>query len=149
MFLFFNHFDTIVGHPLTLKIIEKNPGDQQAIPFYYYNILLSGSDQPIGKISLRVGHNFHSYYNGNIGYEIDLAHRGHHYAAAACQMLFPLAKAHGMEYLDITCDEDNIASYKTLERLGAELLEICTPPQSYCYWNETIQPHRIYRLKLQ
>lgn len=99
MFLFFNHFDTIAGHPLTLKIIEKNPGDQQAIPFYYYNILLSGSDQPIGKISLRVGHNFHSYYNGNIGYEIDLAHRGHHYAAAACQMLFPLAKAHGMEYL--------------------------------------------------
>lgn len=97
MFLFFNHFDTIAGHPLTLKIIEKNPGDQQAIPFYYYNILLSGSDQPIGKISLRVGHNFHSYYNGNIGYEIDLAHRGHHYAAAACQMLFPLAKAHGME----------------------------------------------------
>ena len=89
MFLFFNHFDTIAGHPLTLKIIEKNPGDQQAIPFYYYNILLSGSDQPIGKISLRVGHNFHSYYNGNIGYEIDLAHRGHHYAAAACQMLFP------------------------------------------------------------
>ena len=87
MFLFFNHFDTIAGHPLTLKIIEKNPGDQQAIPFYYYNILLSGSDQPIGKISLRVGHNFHSYYNGNIGYEIDLAHRGHHYAAAACQML--------------------------------------------------------------
>ena len=60
MFLFFNHFDTIAGHPLTLKIIEKNPGDQQAIPFYYYNILLSGSDQPIGKISLRVGHNFHS-----------------------------------------------------------------------------------------
>ena len=54
MFLFFNHFDTIAGHPLTLKIIEKNPGDQQAIPFYYYNILLSGSDQPIGKISLRV-----------------------------------------------------------------------------------------------
>lgn len=33
MFLFFNHFDTIAGHPLTLKIIEKNPGDQQAIPF--------------------------------------------------------------------------------------------------------------------
>lgn len=54
-----------------------------------------------------------------------------------------------MEYLDITCDEDNIASYKTLERLGAELLEICTPPQSYCYWKETIKPHRIYRLKLQ
>ncbi|MEF2561466.1 MAG: GNAT family N-acetyltransferase [Negativibacillus sp.] len=112
MFLFFNHFDTISGHPLTLKIIEKNPGDRQAIPFYYYNIFLSDSDQPIGKISLRVGHNFHSYYNGNIGYEIDLPYRGHHYAAAACQMLFPLAKAHGMEYLDITCDEDNIAPAK-------------------------------------
>ncbi len=31
---FFSCFDQILGHPLTLKIIEKNPGDEQAIPFY-------------------------------------------------------------------------------------------------------------------
>lgn len=146
---FFSCFDQILGHPLTLKIIEKNPGDEQAIPFYYYNIVLDGSADPIGKISLRIGHNFHSYYNGNIGYEIDEPYRGHHYAAIACQMLLPVAKAHGMDYLDITCDEDNIASYKTIERFGAELLEICTVPRSYCYWSETIKPHRIYRLKIK
>ena len=66
----------------------------------------------------------------------------------ACQMLLPVAKTHGMDYLDITCNEDNIASYKTMERLGAELLEICDVPKTYCYWEEGIKPHRIYRLKL-
>lgn len=95
MFSFFDCFDKITGDTLTLKIIEKNPGDDQAIPFYYYDIYKNDSDQPIGKISIRIGHNFHSYYNGNLGYEIDEPYRGHHYAMIACQMLLPVAKAHG------------------------------------------------------
>ncbi|MBS5136854.1 GNAT family N-acetyltransferase [Negativibacillus massiliensis] len=149
MFSFFDCFDKITGDTLTLKIIEKNPGDEQAIPFYYYDIYKNDSDQPIGKISIRIGHNFHSYYNGNLGYEIDEPYRGHHYAMIACQMLLPVAKAHGMDYLDITCNEDNIASYKTMEHLGAELLEICDVPKTYCYWEEGMKSQRIYRLKLK
>ena len=148
MFSFLDCFDTIIGDTLTLKIIEKNPGNGQAVPFYYYEICLTDSGQSVGKISIRIGHNFHSYYNGNIGYEIDESYRGHHYATAACRMVLPVAKAHGMDYLDITCDEDNIASYKTIERIGAKLLEICTVPKTYCYWEECMKRQRIYRLHL-
>lgn len=49
MFSFLDCFDRITGEILTLKIIEKNPGDEQAIPFYYYDIYKNDSDQPIGK----------------------------------------------------------------------------------------------------
>lgn len=55
MFSFLDRFDRITGEILTLKIIEKNPGDEQAIPFYYYDIYKNDSDQPIGKISIRIG----------------------------------------------------------------------------------------------
>ena len=96
MISFLDCFDAIIGDPLTLKIIEKNPGNEQTIPLYYYEICLTDSGQPVGKISIRIGHNFHSYYNGNIGYEIDEPYRGHHYAAAACRMVLPVAKAHGI-----------------------------------------------------
>ena len=65
----------------------------------------------------------------------------------ACQMLLPVAKRTD-GYLDITCNEDNIASYKTMEHLGAELLEICDVPKTYCYWEEGMKSQRIYRLKL-
>ncbi len=148
MFSFLDCFDTIIKDTLTLKIIEKNSGNEQAVPFYYYEICLTDSGQPVGKISIRIGHNFHSYYNGNIGYEIDEPYRGHHYAAAACRMVLPVAKAHGMDYLDITCNEDNAASYRTIEHLGAKLLEICTVPKTYCYWEEGMKRQRIYRLFL-
>lgn len=40
-----------------------------------------------------------------------------------------MAHAHDMEKLIITCNPDNIASRKTCENLGANLLEIVDVPE--------------------
>ena len=71
---------------------------------------------------MRIGNNFHSYYNGNIGYEIEEIFRGKNYALKACKLVLPIAKAHGMNELFLTCDENNIPSYKTIEKLGGEVV---------------------------
>ncbi len=63
---------------VTLKILEKNPGDEIMLPFYYYNIWVDNII--VGKISIRIGSNYHSYYNGNIGYGIEEEYRGNGYA---------------------------------------------------------------------
>lgn len=146
-FEFTDKFDVIYSENLSLKITQKYMGDNEMLPFYYYDIFNSENDH-VGKISIRIGHNFHSYYNGNIGYEIFKEYRGHELARIACQAVLQVAKFHGMEYVILTCDESNIASYKTIEKLNAELMEICDVPKEYFAWREGMEKQRIYKLDL-
>ena len=146
-FEFTDRFDNISSEKLSLKITQKYAGDNEMLPFYYYDIF-DLNNNCIGKISIRIGHNFHSYYNGNIGYEVFKEYRGCGIACAACRMVLDVARSHGMDYIILSCDIDNIASYKTIERLGASLIEICDVPKEYFAWHEGIKKHRIYKLDL-
>lgn len=129
MFSFTDRFDRLTSGHMTLQITEKVPAGPDGLPFYFYDILTGG--QPVGKIGIRVGGNFHTYYNGNIGYEVDEPHRGH-----------------GMTALYLTCAEGNIASRRTIEHLGAEFLETCPVPREYFAWREGMERQRIYRLAI-
>ncbi|MBO5462961.1 MAG: GNAT family N-acetyltransferase [Clostridia bacterium] len=146
-FEFLNDFDILSDGEITLRISQKYQGDDELLPFYYYDICVG--DTPIGKISIRIGNNYHSYYNGHIGYEIDKENRGNNYAYKACKLVLQVAKAHSMRELILTCDESNIASYKTIEKLGAELIEIVKPPKDYFAYREDMEKQRIYKLCLK
>ena len=146
-FEFLNEFDILSDDEITLKISQKYQGDDELLPFYYYDIWIG--DTPIGKISIRIGNNYHSYYNGHIGYEIDEEYRSNNYAYKACKLVLQVAKAHNMCELTLTCDESNIASYKTIEKLGAELIEIVKPPKDYFAYREDMEKQRIYKLCLK
>ena len=61
----------IEGDDIELRLINTYEGEDGALPFYWWDIVLKSNNTPVGKISFRIGHNYHSYYNGNIGYEID------------------------------------------------------------------------------
>ena len=147
MFDFTDKFDDIENDELILNITQKFGGDDEMIPFYYYDIFRKSDGAAVGKISIRIGHNFHSYYNGHIGYEIAKEYRGNGFAYKACLMVFDVSRYHGMEYIHLTCDESNIASYKTIEKLSAELLEICAVPREYFGWREGMERQRIYLYK--
>ena len=98
------------------------------VPAYYFAIC--GKDgTELGVCDLRIGHNEKLYYGGNIGYRVHEEHRGHHYAAKACLLLFELAKKHDMGYVIITCNPDNYASAKTCEYAGCRLIEIVELPE--------------------
>ena len=146
MFAFWDCFDEIKGEGLTLRIIEKKEGGRGQLPYYYYDIFVD--DAPVGKISIRIGDNFHTYYNGHIGYEVNEEARGHGYACQACELVLDVARSHGMSRIYVTCTADNAASYRTIERLGGSLLEICEVPKEYFAWFEGIKPHRIYQVNL-
>lgn len=146
MNIFSDKFFNIAGDILELRLIDTYEGESDALPFYWWNIILKSSDVVIGKISFRIGHNYHSYYNGNIGYEIDEEYRGNHYAWMACRMVLKLAEYYNMDKLYLTCDYDNIASYKTIEKLGGRLIEEVCPPKDYIYYHEGMPKQRIYEL---
>ena len=145
-FEFMNDFDIFSNDEVTLKISQKYQGDNELLPFYYYNICVNSI--AVGKISIRIGNNYHSYYNGHIGYEINKEYRGNNYAYKASKLVLQVAKAHNMSELILTCDESNIASYKTIEKLGAELIEIVKPPKDYFAYREDMEKQKIYKLSL-
>ena len=106
---------------------EGNP-EKKWLPAYHF-LICDKQGNRLGDCDFRVGYTDDIYYGGHIGYEVDEEHRGHHYAAKACKLLFELARKHEMEYLYVTCNPDNWPSRKTLEHLNGELLEIAELPE--------------------
>ena len=102
MFEFTDKFDTLENDKLILKITQKYIGDNEMIPFYYYDIIRKTDSVTVGKISIRIGSNFHSYYNGHIGYEIFKEYRGNGYAYRASLMVLDVARFHDMEFIYLT-----------------------------------------------
>ena len=148
MFAFAHRFDVIPGeNGMRLEVIEKYPGDEAMIPFYYYDIWVG--DHQVGKISIRIGDNYHSYYNGHVGYEIDEPFRGRRLSLAALRLVLPVARWHGMRRIYITCAASNEASRRLIEAAGGRLLEIGPVPRTYFAWYEGMEDRRIYLLDLE
>ncbi len=120
--------------------VTDAPPERQKVPSYHFDIC-SREGEKFGECTLRLGYIRRVYFGGHIGYGIDEAHRGHHYAEEACRILFRLAAAHGMDHLYISCEPDNLPSRRTCERLGGDLLEITELPE-----NNDMREHGLERV---
>lgn len=128
--------DRLSDGVVDLVVEEREPADPTRgyVPCYHYRIFPHGSALRVGEIRLRVGRvETHPTLltAGHIGYEVDEAHRGHGYAARACALLAPVALAHGLRRLVITCDPDNAPSRRTCERVGAVLVGVFDVPPDH------------------
>lgn len=71
------------------------------------------------------------YVLGHIGYGIVDWKRRRGYASRALRMILPEARARGLDYVELTVDEENIASRYVMEAAGAELYERFTMPEHH------------------
>ena len=119
-----------------LVCTSKSPAqpEKNYVPAYTFAICKGG--EKIGEIRLRIGYNPGLYYIGQVGYNIDEAHRGNGYAARACRLMAPVAKAHGMDKLIITNEHTNTASRRVCEKLGAKLLRTARLPEGSSLYRE-------------
>lgn len=102
-----------------------------------------------GGIGLRIGSTPElELYSGHIGYHVYPPARGRHFAERSCRLLLPLARAHGMDQLWITCNPDNVASRRTCERLGAELMETVRLPRDHPFYARGEREKCRYLLRL-
>ena len=147
--IFDERFYKIEGEDIELCLIDIYEEKGEALPFYWWDIVLKSENKAIGKISFRIGSNYHSYYNGNIGYEIDEEYRGKNYSLSACRLVLPCAKFYKMDKIYLTCNSDNAASCRTIEKLGAKLIEEVIPPKDYIYYFDGIKKHKIYELLIK
>jgi tagatose 1,6-diphosphate aldolase len=127
----FAAFHDLVDGPVRVRVEGRNPAepDHGCVPKYECAIHRREDDVRVGRISLRVGSTpWLEMYAGHLGYAIDEEHRGHRYAAAACRAIRPIARHHGLFTLWITVTPDNIASRRTCEIIGADLVEVVDVP---------------------
>lgn len=109
------------------KTTEADPV-KNYVPAYHF-LICDRQRTVMGHCALRIGYNDSLYYVGHIGYSIYEGYRGNHYAAKACKLLFLLAKKHGMSYLYITCNPDNLPSRRICEYLQGEFLGVADLPE--------------------
>lgn len=126
---------------------EKTSYD--GVPTVYYDIFRNSDNEKVGTIDLRLTVEGDMYYYGHIGYNILKQYRGNRYAYYACRILFRIAKEEfGMNELIITCSPDNIASYKTLRRLGGELIDLVKVPKNHTLYALGETSKYIFRYKV-
>jgi len=125
---------TLADDVIYLVCSEKQLGnpEKKHVPGYEFAICKDG--EKVGRINLRIGYgggfyNSNLYYGGQIGYDVDEAHRGNGYAVRACRLLLPVAKAHGMIKLLITNNITNHASMRVCEKLGARFVRVARLPE--------------------
>ena len=103
----------------------------------------------MARIGLRIGNTeCILLYIGHIGYRVYPRYRGHRYAARATRLLLPLARKHDLKTLWITADPDNLASRKTCELVGAEMVDIVEAPLSSEPYRRGYRQKCRYRLEL-
>jgi predicted acetyltransferase len=134
---------------LRLVVQEEFPAnlDRGWVPMVRFSIEVGGKH--VGGIDLRLGDSdFLVRFAGQIGYGVDPAHRGHRFASRALRLLAPVARANGLVPLWITCNPDNIASRRTCELAGAELVEIVDLPRDCDMYARGDRQKCRYRLSL-
>ncbi|HEX8915913.1 MAG TPA: GNAT family N-acetyltransferase, partial [Humisphaera sp.] len=102
-----------------------------------------------GALSLRVGHSQATeLYYGHIGYSVYPPARGHRYALRAARLVLPLARAHGLRFIWLTCNPDNAPSRRTIELLGGRYVNtIPVPPGEPLYERGEVRKSR-FKLEL-
>ena len=141
------HEGEIVDLKEKVRLSAKETLDNVATVLY--DIYLHDSHQKIGTIDIRLTMNDHMYYYGHVGYHILEKYRGHRYAFYACKILLGIARDEfKMDHLIITCNPDNYASLKTIERLGAELIEHVAVPKEHELYRLGDKEKLIYKVRL-
>lgn len=117
---------------------------------YLLDIVLRGAAITVGQVLLRLGREDPGLvaFAGHIGFEIAPEHRGHGHALRATRLLGPLARAHGFSELWLTTSPDNLASRRTLERLGAQYIDTVPVPADSDMRGLGIREVRRYRWTL-
>lgn len=99
---------------------DKKPQDPNRVPSFEYWYV--NGDRYIGKINYRSELNDSlRLKGGNVGYSIRPSERGKGYATEMMKYIIEKAKNEGQKELLLSCDSDNVASIKVIEKSGGIL----------------------------
>jgi predicted acetyltransferase len=124
----------LVDGDLELVLVETQRAIDSAwkVPAYIFHMRHIPSGSKMGRITFRIGDSrWITHFAGHIGYAVEEPFRGNGLAGRSCRLLLPFVRRHGIDPVWITCGPENLASRRTLEKLGAEMVEIIEAPPEY------------------
>lgn len=113
---------------LVLKSQDLPDYEKGTLPRYGFSIIHINDNEDIGVIYFAVDNTRRQYLRGHLSYGVSPDYSGNNYAMKACKLIKQVALAHGFKHLFIGARYDNIASKKTIEKLGATLININDVP---------------------
>jgi predicted acetyltransferase len=135
----FLEWGTVTEGVVDLSHVPHDPADPARgyVPSYHFEIARPAVPGAVGKLPLRlrsVTATPSLRTSGHVGYEVDEAPRGPRFVLRTGRLMEPIPPAHDLPTLIVTCDPDNEASRRTIERLGARLLgRFPVPPDRLMY----------------
>lgn len=141
----------LADRELELVLVRTEEADpvKHHSPMYEFEMVHTSQRMVMGKIRLRIASAVALRYPGHIGFEVAKRFRGRRYAARSCQLLLPLAIAHGLKTVWVTVDPKNISSQKTCQIIGARYVETVKIPCDHEMYQDGSRYCRRYRLSLQ
>jgi predicted acetyltransferase len=121
--------ESLSSGDVMLRFDKVMPGDTSRgfVPYYHFRIVIA-SGRDVGHINFRVGDTEHVRVTaGHIGFVILEPFRGRGYALQACRAIAPFVRSF-YDVVTITCDPDNHASRRTMEKLGASFVDEVAVP---------------------
>ncbi len=90
-----------------------------------FDIYVPEMDRVVGRCEFRDEHGRDLWFYGHIGYVIYPPYRGNNFAYKACMQMFEyLRKEKGLQEFVITCNPDNIASKKTIQKINHKFIKL-------------------------
>lgn len=123
----FEEYQTLSDDVISLKLEAVLPVnvEKQFLPRYLFNIVVNDLSSTVGWLVLRGGLTDRSIqYGGHIGFSVEEKFQGNGYASRSVSLIKKFTKSIGLPQILLTCDEDNIASRKTIENAGGKLHKI-------------------------
>ena len=146
-------FDTtfLKTEEITLSLERFAPANPEKkwVDAYHFLIVRTSDGVRVGRCDVRIGQTQSLFFGGNIGYTVFPEYRGHGYAGKACKLLFVLGKKHKMSHMYITCDPENLASDRTLQKLQGEFIAtLHLPEDNAMYTDQGKRFVNVYRFML-
>jgi len=134
---------------LVLDLVRTDLDDRVAgrVPQYSFVMRHAETGEIMGNIRLRLTDRWEfGHHNGHVGFNVHEAHRGRRYAARSTRLVMPLARAHGMDTIWITCGPENAASARSCELAGGVYVDTVEVPDTSEMYARGIRLRDRYRL---
>jgi predicted acetyltransferase len=115
---------------LVLKSYDMPDLEKGYSPRSGFSIIHIKDNKNIGVVYFTVDTSRRQYLRGHLSYGVSPVYSRHNYAMKACKLIKRVALEHGFMRLFIGSGYENIASIKTIEKLGAVLVTIDDVPDS-------------------
>ena len=138
------------GDDISLKIVVNNSVDLTNVHHYVYYIIDNNTNETIGEVMIYQTDNEDEFlYCGNVGIEIYEKYRYKGYASKAFELAKTALSNLGFTKVILTCEKDNVPSYKAMEKVGARYVDEMHVPENNFAYEDGLREIKVYEYDLE